>query len=311
MSSNSVNRPRRLAAGGTIGITAPASTPDPIKLERGVRYLESLGYRVKVGETCHAQEHYLAGPDPMRAAELMRMFTDPAVDAIFCARGGYGTLHLLESLDYEVIGRSGKLFVGFSDITALEWAFWKHARFVTISGGMAATDFAWEERDPDFEAGFWEVIGSGHLRLPLPPIDRPAGTARGVLLPGTASVAAKLFGSRHMPDFAGSIPVLEDVDEPKHKVEGYLRQFLLAGAFDRVAAVVLGQFTPSASESYPVVPDLHTILDRVFADVPAPVFRGLNYGHIRPKLTVPTGTEAVVSWGPESVLTTVASIYAD
>ena len=312
MSSNR-NRilPKRLRKGGTIGITAPASTPDPVKLERGVRYLEGLGYRVTVGRTCHSQQHYLAGNDEVRADELMRFFSDPGVDAIFCARGGYGSMHTLDKLDFGVIAHSRKLLVGFSDITALQWAIWHKTGLVSLSAGMVATDMAWEDLNGDFESGFWDLIETGTAKWGLPFRSDTITTITGFTLPGTASVAAKLFGTPWFPDVAGSILILEDVDEPKHKVEGYLRQFQMAGCFRDAHAVILGEFTPSASEAYPVVPDLVTILDRVTAGSSGPVIRDVPYGHIRPKWTVPVGAEVAVSLGPASTLSTLGSIFSD
>jgi muramoyltetrapeptide carboxypeptidase len=300
-----------LRNGGTIGITAPASTPDPVKLERGVRYLEGRGYRVVVGRTCQSQQHYLAGDDDLRAAELMRFFSDPGLDAIFCARGGYGSMHTLGKLDFDTIGRSGKLFVGFSDITALQWAIWHKTGLVSVSAGMVATDMAWEDLDGEFESGFWDLLESGAARWELPFRSDSIRTITGFTLPGTASVAAKLFGTPWFPDVTGSILILEDVDEPKHKIEGYLRQFQMAGCFRNAHAVILGEFTPSSSEPYPVVPDLDTILDRTTAGSPGPVIRHVPYGHIRPKWTVPVGAEVAVSLGPASILSTLGSIFCD
>lgn len=301
--------PNRLPKGGTIGITAPASTPDPEKLNRGVRYLEQLGYRVHVGETCHTNEHYLAGSDEMRATELMRFFADPKLDAIFCARGGYGSMHTLPMLDFQLIAHNRKLFVGFSDITALQWAFWKQTGLVTVSAGMAATDMAHEVIDPNFESMFWELIESGRFTLPLNHSQEHHTRITGFSLAGTASVAAKLFGTPYIPSMDGSILLLEDVDEPRHKIEGYLRQFQMAGAFRDANAVILGEFTPSKTEAYPIVPDVETVLDRVTADAGGPVIRNVAYGHIRNKISVPVGAEVAVSLGPVSSLSSTGSIY--
>ncbi len=301
--------PNPLPKGGTIGITAPASTPDPEKLNRGVRYLEQLGYRVHVGQTCHTTEHYLAGSDDMRATELLRFFAAPKLDAIFCARGGYGSMHTLSMLDMPLIAHNRKLFVGFSDITALQWAFWKQAGLVTVSAGMAATDMAHEAVDPAFESMFWELIETGRFTLRLDHTQEKVERITGFSLPGTASVAAKLFGTPYMPSMEGAVLILEDVDEPRHKIEGYLRQFQMAGAFRDANAVVLGEFTPSKTESYPIVPDVSTVLDRVTADASGPVIRNVAYGHIRNKISVPVGAEVAVSLGPVSSLSSTGSIY--
>lgn len=113
-----------------------------------------------------------------------------------------------------------------------------------------------------------------------------------------------------MPDLNGSILILEDVDEPRHKVEGYLRQFQMAGAFRDANAVILGDFTPSKSEAYPLVPDLNTVFDRTTVDSLGPVIRDVAYGHIRPKICVPVGAAVTVSLGPVTQLSTTGSIFS-
>lgn len=218
-------------------------------------------------------------------------------------------MHTLSMLDFQLIAHNRKLFVGFSDITALQWAFWKQTGLVTVSAGMAATDMAHEILDPNFESMFWELIETGLFLLPLPHQQDKVELITGFSLAGTASVATKLFGTPYMPLMDGSVLILEDVDEPRHKIEGYLRQFQMAGAFRDANAVILGEFTPSKTESYPIVPDLETVLDRVTADASGPVIRHVAYGHIRNKISVPVGAEVAVSLGPDSSLSSIGSIY--
>lgn len=311
MSSNPKNeiiKPKRLPKNGVIAITAPATMPDEVKLNRGVSYLESLGYRVKVGKTCTSKLHYLAGDDHLRAKELVDFFENDEVDAIFCARGGYGGMHLLPLIDFNLIARSPKLFSGFSDITALEWALLAKCNMVTISGGMVATDMGIEAPSSEFEQQFWDFVDSGLVDVSFENSNPTKGFIEGNLLPGTLAVAAKQMGSPYFPDLQDSILLFEDVDEPRHKIEGYLRQFALSGAYEKSKAVVLGHFTPSG-ENENDVPTLTEIFERVFNRYGIPYASGINYGHVENKITLPVGVPISLSLGPTTRIRSTGSIY--
>jgi len=301
---------RRLPKNGTIAITSPATTPDPTKLNAGVNYLESLGYRVEIGSTCTSINHYLAGPDELRASELNSFFADPKIDAIFCSRGGYGGMNLLEKLDYSTIKTNPKLFCGFSDITALQWAIYSKTGMPSVSGAMVATDFGDLPRDEGMEAQFWQLIESGSTEVPFNFSTDIKQEFEGKLIAGTLAVAAKQMGSPFFPNLDNSVVVLEDVDEPMHKIEGYLRQFLLAGHFKKVKCVVLGEFSPPEKESYDDVPTMEVIARRVLTDHGIPFASGLPYGHIKNKISLPVGSPISLSLGPVSNLRSTGSLYS-
>src|SRR2546425_3499234 len=132
-------KPPRLRRGDVIGLIAPASAPSDLrKVERAVRYLEKLGYRVKVGEHVGARHGYFAGTDEQRVADLNGMLNEPQVKAIFALRGGYGTPRLLPLVDYRAVRRRPKILVGYSDLTALQLALFRRTGLITFSGPMAA-----------------------------------------------------------------------------------------------------------------------------------------------------------------------------
>lgn len=140
-----VIKPPRLKKGDTIGIITPASTPDNLeRINEGVKYFERLGYRVILGKNVGKYYGYLAGTDEDRLEDLHSMFADKNVKAIFCARGGYGTIRLLDRINFNLIRKNPKIFVGYSDITALQLAIFRKTGLVTFSGPMAAVDFAGE-----------------------------------------------------------------------------------------------------------------------------------------------------------------------
>lgn len=302
-------KPKRLPKKGTIAVTAPASTPDSSLLNLGVSYLEKLGYTVIVGQSCTSKLNYLAGDDMLRATELMAFFEDPNVDAIMCARGGYGGMHILPLLDFKKIAQNPKLFIGFSDITALEWAILAQCNMVTISGGMVASDMGYLDIDPVFESKFWDLLDTGLIDITLPGYDGHKRFIEGTLLPGTLAVAAKQMGSPYFPDLSNRILVFEDVDEPMHKIEGYLRQFALSGAYEQAGGVIFGEFSKPEKESSDDVPALETVFRRVLEPFDIPYVSGLNYGHIDAKISLPVGVPVSVSFGPVTTIRSTGSIF--
>jgi muramoyltetrapeptide carboxypeptidase len=294
-------KPPRLRPGDLIGIVSPASTPSAQeKIDRGVLYLEGLGYRVKVGQHVMAQYGYLAGTDEERAADLNAMVRDPAVKAVFALRGGYGTPRILDMLDYRALRRNPKILVGYSDLTGLQLAFLRKAGLVTFSGPMVAVEM-WDHIDPYTEEHFWRVVTSGSrigvLRNPEeePLVAHNRGRASGILIGGNFSLLASLMGTPYLPNLRKAILVLEDVDEAPHRVDRMFAQLRHAGVLRTIAGLVLGKFTDCVP-SDPSKPHLaiEQVLQEIVSSVQCPVLSNLQYGHIAKKLTIPWGVRATV-----------------
>lgn len=288
-------KPSRLRPGGTIAVTAPASPiRDREKLARGLTYLESCGYRLVLGESLHTADGYLAGSDAARADELNRFFADPTIEAIFCARGGYGTMRLLELLDWDTSARNPKIFVGFSDITALQWALYVRAGIPSISGPMVGVDFA----DPAHEqiSLFWSLLSEplpertlwhGKRNDQLSP-----GCAEGMLFAGTLTLAAALCGTAFRPSAESAfVLLLEDIGEEPYRIDRMLCQLLLTDVLPRAAGLAFGAFTEDTTRATPTP---KRPLETIFAEYVAkagnpPAIMNVPYGHIRGKISVPVG----------------------
>ena len=290
-------KPPRLRKGEVIGVIAPASPMKPELLEAGVRYLEGLGYRVKLGKHVFAQHGYLAGTDAQRARDLNSMFRDRHVQAIMCARGGYGTPRLLRLLDYEAIRRHPKIFVGYSDLTALQLAIFRHTGLITFSGPMVAAEMG-RGIDPFTEENFWKIITAAQ---PFGELVRPNGESyqavrrgrgQGRLLGGCLSLIAPIAGSGHMPNVAGSILFVEDIGEVVYKWDRYFVQLQEQGTLRGLAGFMLGQTT----DSLPPEGDATLTMDDLMRDfikpLKIPALAGLDYGHDRVKYTMPIGARA-------------------
>lgn len=308
-------KPPRLRKGDLIGIVSPASTPaTQEKVDNGVRYLEGLGYRVKIGRHVMAQYGYLAGTDKERAEDLNDMLRDPAVRAVFALRGGYGTPRILDLLDYLAARRDPKILVGYSDITGLQLAFLRKAGLVTFSGPMVAVEM-WDHIDPFTEENFWRVITStscvGCLQNPD---DQPVtayhkGWASGILIGGNFSLLTSLMATPYLPNLRKAILVLEDVDEAPHRVDRMFAQLRHAGVLKNIAGLVLGSFTDCVP-SDPSKPHLtiEQVLQEAVNAVDCPVLTNLQYGHNAKKLTIPFGVRATLDTRTRSLRVSEAAV---
>lgn len=298
-------KPRALPKNGTIGVIAPASPVDAEKLNRGVRYLESLGYRVEVGRSAYAVEGYLAGDDTARLDDLMEMFTRPDIDAIFCARGGYGSSRLLARIDYAAIARNPKIFVGYSDITALHLALYRHAGLLTFSGPMVAVEFA-AGIDSRTEAFFWRLLSDPRPVGQLPAWEsHPAvlrhGEAEGQILAGCLSILASIAGTPFFPATASSILLFEEIGELPYRVDRAFAQLQLAGLMEKVAAVLIGQFCDCDPEPGKPSWAIDEVLRDYFGAAGYAVVSGIEYGHNAVKLTIPIGARMRVRTEPVEI----------
>ncbi|MBR2942032.1 MAG: LD-carboxypeptidase [Clostridia bacterium] len=290
---------KRLKPGDTIGLIGPSgAVRKEGAVDRAIAYMQEIGYKVKVGESAHAKYGYLSGLDELRAKDLCAMFADPEVDAILCTRGGYGTMRMLDMLDYDVIRNNPKVFIGFSDITALHIAFLNRCNLVTFHGPMATS---WNDCFPDgftrpaFERAVAKAEPLGRLINAPDYHERKTvnpGSAEGVLVGGNLSLIAGTIGTPYEIDTKGRILFIEEVGERTYCVDRMLTQLRLAGKFEDCAGVVFGDFTDCPVE----YPEFGLTLEEVIRDIAAPcgkpIFTGMQVGHISPQLTLPFGVMA-------------------
>lgn len=298
---------RPLPKNGKIAITSPASTPDSEKLKLGVHYLESRGYQVEIGSSCFAKKDYLAGDDALRADELLNFIERDDIDAIFCSRGGFGSMKLLRMLDYELIKEKRKLLVGFSDITSLLLGIYAQTGIGGISGMMPTYHFSNPNLPTTEETQFWNLVENGQIDFELKPkLDsfQPIENQliEGRALAGTLSLITKLLGTPFFPSLANHILFLEDIGEPMHKLEGYFEHFQLSGHLQTATALVFGEFTPSDKEEYSDIPTQKAVLQRVFRTFRRPLFTGMNYGHIPNLFSVPIGLPVSIEMNSDTTV---------
>jgi muramoyltetrapeptide carboxypeptidase len=278
----------------TIGVIAPSSAIRDDRLEKGIAYIESRGYRVHRGDHLYTRHGYHAATDAMRAADLMAMFSDPDIHGIFCARGGYGAWRLLPLLDFGAIAKNPKLFVGYSDITTLHLALEKHAGLMSIHGPVVTT-LGGGMSDEGSEC-FWQVLESVEPfgAYQLEGVKTLAGgKATGRLVGGCLSLLAASAGTPEQPDFCGRIVLIEDVNESVPHVDRHLSQLIRSGAFDGAAGVVVGTVT-DWDKDLKKSPTIN--LDDIWKDrllpLGIPTVLGFQFGHVPDPLTIPLGCMA-------------------
>jgi muramoyltetrapeptide carboxypeptidase len=277
-----VTKPGKLRDGGVIFAVAPAGPVNEEKYRSGAAEIERRGFAVKSRPDLFSRENFLAGDDRRRAGELMEAFLDPGSDAVWCARGGYGSMRILELLDFGAIARSRKPLIGFSDITALELALLKHCGLVTFHGPLIST-LAGEieiSRRHLFELLTGRATGAA-VYAPEGVAVR-AGTCRGTLMGGNLTLVCSLLGTGHLPSAEGAILFLEEVNEEPYRIDRMLTQLRLAGVLEGAAGVVLGRMSGEGDEAPLAALD----------GLACPVLRGFPTGHGALNMTLPQGIKA-------------------
>jgi muramoyltetrapeptide carboxypeptidase len=291
-------RPPPLRAGDVVRVIAPGSGFDIPAFEAGLDVLRNRwGLRTRVRDDITARTGYLAGDDTRRLAEWDEAVADEEATAIFCARGGYGTMRLLPSIDPAPLLARPKLVVGFSDITALH-ALLNRAGLATVHGPVVtqlgrapadALDHLWVLLSGlPGRPGVWDVpppgrgLSGGVTSVP--------GQASGTLLGGSLSLLAHLCGTPFLPPLAGAILALEDVGERPYRLDRYLTQLRLAGALDDLAGVALGQLTGCDDGDFSATAAVRDLL----RELGVPVVEGFDFGHQDRNLALPLGTRATL-----------------
>jgi muramoyltetrapeptide carboxypeptidase len=281
-------RPPRLKPGDTIGIVAPAGPFDPKIFSQGLSTVESLGFRTRVSDEIFEKTGYLAGNDAQRARLVNRLFKDPAIDAIVCARGGFGCLRILPLVDFDVIRENPKVFIGFSDITALLTSITTRSRLVTFHGPVVTT----LAKAPEITRNTLLGAISSDMPLEVQPANGvviQAGRAQGPLIGGNLTTLCHLLGTPFEPRFKHRILLLEDRGEAIYRIDRMLFQMKLAGCFDGIAGLVLGSFEGCGS-----LDAVFQVFEEHFRDISAPILAGFDVGHGEKNLTIPLGIDAIL-----------------
>ena len=291
-----------LKPGSTIGIIAPGSpVDDPLLIKSAQMYLEERNFQTVLGETATDGKGYLSGSDWVRQKDLENMWSNDNVNAIWCLRGGYGTLRLLNRLYYGIFEKKPKILMGFSDITALELGLWAQIKLVTFHGPVLTTlssEFSTSQAIRML-TGKTDSVFSWPESPKLNYVPFKEGRTTGIILGGNLTTLVSMIGSSYFPALDDVILFIEEVKEASYRIDRLLTQLIFSGALDSVAAVVVGECVPVAEET-----EMDMI--NVFAErlhlLKCPSAYGFPIGHLDEQWTLPQGIMAEIDIREKSLV---------
>ena len=279
-----------LGQGSRIALVAPSGIlPDQSHVDQAEDNVRSMGWTPVRGENVHQLHGYLAGTDDVRIGDLNRAIHDDSIEGIWCVRGGYGAMRLLPDIDYAALSDNPRPLIGFSDITALHAAIHSECGIVSFHGPTARGTLSDFSRSSLSKAVIDQADPCGIA--PKGRVLRP-GRARGRLAGGNLALIASLMGTPWSVDFDGAILVIEDIDEAVYRVDRMLTQLLLAGALQKCAGLVIGDFKPPVNEKAAENRNIDDVFAESAEKAGIPCFAGAPFGHIADQWTIPLGAMA-------------------
>lgn len=296
---------KSLRPGSKIGLIAPAGFIDSKQLFFAIKQVERMGFHPVHTKAVFQKNGYLAGTDSERVEDLEKMFSDNSIDGVFCIRGGYGSMRILDKINYEIIRNNPKVFVGYSDITALLQAFYVKAGLVGFHGVVASSVFN------DYTNLYFPsivckkeetfTIVSDKQRYEYAATDNECytinhGIAKGILIGGNLSLLASLTGTEFDIDWSGKIIFIEDIGEYPYRIDRMLTQLHLAGKFKNVAGIVFGTFKSCDLDGENINREnsltLREILEEKIKPLQIPCIHGFSFGHIKSQAVFPYGVDS-------------------
>ena len=283
-----------LSPGSSLGVCAPSSCFDIEKFNSGIQILEELGFKVKVPEEIFKKKRYLAGNDVLRARVINQFFSDPDIDGIICALGGFGSMRILDHLNWSTIRQNPKPFIGFSDNTAVLLSIIGETGNLVVHGPtvVSLANAKKETIDAFYNtlAGSLDKIDVTNGRI------LKSGKCTGVLKGGNLSTISHLLGTRFQPDFKNTILFIEDIGESAYKIDRMLTQMKMAGLFEGIRGVIIGSFENCDNYGY-----IEEILVEIYEEYNIPVLSGLDSGHGKINLSLCMGTHIKMDTEPARI----------
>lgn len=271
--------PKSLSKGSTIGIVSPAGKIDSETIHFAEKFLHSMGYNVAVGPNAGNSYHQYAGNDEHRTSDLQLMLNRTDVDAIFCARGGYGTMRIIHKIDFTHFLDNPKWIVGYSDITALHACLQNQLKVASIHGPMPK-NFADKSKDDEDMLHLFKIL---HGELPIyiykPHLLNRNGEAEGVLIGGNLSLIQALRSTPYDAEPHGKILFIEDVSEYYYSLDRMMQNLKLSGFLKQLSGLIVGQFTEMKDNDVKFGQTAYEIIKESVEDYDYPVIFGFPAGH--------------------------------
>lgn len=288
----------RLKRGDTIGIAAVSGpVPDKPNLLKAIKKVEDFGFNVKTADNVFCRKGYLAGEDDERIKGLHDMFKDDEVDGVFCLRGGYGSPRIMNKIDLDIVKNNPKVFLGYSDVTALHIMFNQKADMPTFHGPMPGYDMIADSFDKFSETSLLDCIFSEIPKEIKNPenyelISYVGGKAKGQLVGGNLTLIQYTLGTPNEIDLDGKILFFEDVGEEPYKIDAMLTHLKNCGKLDRCIGFLVGDLKEGTSKNSEVSMD--DVIEDVLVPLGKPIISNFRGGHCSPKVTFSLGTEYVM-----------------
>jgi len=284
-----------LKKGDTVGLITPAGFITEEKLQKAVKNLATFGLQTVYSESVLDKKGYLAGNDLIRLNELHSMYKNKEVKAIICVRGGYGTMRILDKINYDLIKQNPKPLIGYSDITALINAIYKKTGIPGFHGIVGAGNFTKFTRD-NFKKIFFSDSEIINLKIfedhKKDSFVINSGNMSGKLAGGNLSLIISNIGTPYEISFKNSIVFLEDIGEPPYKIDRMLTQLISGGKFKNIKGIIFGKFAGcEAKEKENSFYVKEVIIERI-KPFQIPAVYGYSFGHIENQLVFPTRIKA-------------------
>ncbi len=298
-------KPKALKKGDTVGLIVPATAvEEPEQIAVAKEIAESFGFKVVLGKNMEKQYGYLAGRDEERAEDINEMFRRNDVQGVLPIQGGWGTMRTLPYLDFEMIRKNPKVFVGFSDNTTLLLAFYKFSGLVTVHGPNVRYSFNDYTRDY-YTRTLMSTTPVGLLQQPPLPAGETVnrdnrivtvhgGKATGELIGGNLSLLVTTLGTPFEVDYKGKLLFIEDVGEEPYRIDRMLTHLYLSGVLNDAAGFILGKFRDCDPKGagYVASLTLYELFKTRFGSLGKPCISGLSFGHIKDHIALPIGVKA-------------------
>lgn len=307
---SSGKKPARLRYGDKIGVITPGSALSPQDFEAAMDNIATLGFEPVAATYVNQKYGFLGGTDFQRISDFHEVFRREDIKGVFCARGGYGSARIIEQLDYSLIRQNPKVFIGFSDITAMLNSVYQKTGMYCFHGPVAASDFTDFTTKKFYEAvvegmPFYLASGRGNTIR--------KGEATGRLAGGNLSLISALIGTRHEVDFDKKIAFIEEVGESPYRIDRMLTQLIGSGNLRKARGIALGKFAGcDISKTDPLYEESFK-LNQVLADrcgsLGIPVYFGFDFGHVADNATLPVGMKVTLDAERGTMVAVEPAVY--
>lgn len=292
-----------------VAIVAPGGyAKDQDVVKKGILALEQLGCRVKLYVSDESPYLRFSATDSERVSLLHQAALDPEVHIVMALRGGYGTSRLLDMIDWDILTASNKIYVGYSDITALHLGLLAKKQYMSIAGPMLCSDFGRDNPNFFTQQHFWRLITQARYTISVqtPDDDNPSLAVSGTLWGGNLAILAHLVGTPYFPQIEQGILFIEDINEHPYRVERMLLQLLYSGVLEKQQALILGQFTEYRLSDYDNGYDFAAMLDYLRQKINIPILTQLPFGHTPERISLPVGAQATLVSDPDGYVLTLS-----